>query len=545
MNSNGQTRNNNFVGDVYIDGNLNVSGTINGGGGGGGSVNNPMTEDLDAGQYSIHNVSEITGFGGILRTNIIDLQDNDIIHINELKGNSLDNKLYISGNVEILEDLNMTDKSILNINELKGNIEIKTSNLNLQDNSIYNVMEVRTRQIGPVDNLIELIGPVKMLNNNLDINSHQITNVSSIKAYSLTTLLHLDLIPSTEGKASQILARDPAFNPANPSTYKMVWQTPSAGFVTNPLSDTLIGNNNNLSTINIIETKTIINTTQLKLSTPVLTINNGIYLTPTAIGITGNITFTNPGASITAPMGVSLKVNDIYNDETTINVNTLTYFIGGIKTNSIGLNYGYDLNIIAPKTYLNGRLSNLFTDAKMGTRNVRTSLYKSFGNNTLSNDFNSLIPVSIDSVNGPTIGIPVLVANTMNTGDKIKITLNCSLSTSAGGDMNIGVYMGTTYSARKLQTAFIIPNTSTSLTTSIIEIELDSIVVNSVMTFDRVALLTMSKSNVSPRMIIGSSTNVINQINPTQDNYIYIFGSVSNIIGIATITILGQTIEHY
>ena len=93
MNSNGQTRNNNFIGDVLINGDLTVTGTINGGSGS-GSVNNPMTEDLDANQFAILNLAEISGYAGVLRTNQLDLQDNDIININELKGNSNDNKLY-------------------------------------------------------------------------------------------------------------------------------------------------------------------------------------------------------------------------------------------------------------------------------------------------------------------------------------------------------------------------------------------------------------------------------------------------------------------
>ena len=58
MNSNGQNRNNTFAGNVLIDGNLNITGnlTVDGtypGGGGGGSANNPMTEDLDAGEYKL------------------------------------------------------------------------------------------------------------------------------------------------------------------------------------------------------------------------------------------------------------------------------------------------------------------------------------------------------------------------------------------------------------------------------------------------------------------------------------------------------------
>ena len=158
MDQNGFNNNNYFQGPVFIegntdiDGNLDVTGTINGGSGS-GSVNNPMTEDLDANQFSIHNVSEITGFEGVLRTNQLDLQDNDIININEIKGNS-ENKLYISANVEMSENLDMTDKSIININELKCSTgsEIKTSLLNLQNNNIIGVNSIHLNLLEGLSN---------------------------------------------------------------------------------------------------------------------------------------------------------------------------------------------------------------------------------------------------------------------------------------------------------------------------------------------------------------------------------------------------------
>ena len=563
MNSNGQTRNNNFVGDVYIDGNLNVTGNINGGGGGGGNVNNPMTEDLDVNQFSIHNVSEITGYEGVLRTNQLDLQDTEIININELKGNSNENKLYISANVEILENLDMTDKSIININELKCSTgsEIKTSLLNLQNNNIIGVNSVHLNLLEGIANTISLFGDIKIITS-LNLLGNVISNVGSLTAYSPTAHLNLDFIPTTAGTANQVLSRDSKYNPSNPNTHKLVWADPGSGFVTNPLSIDLSGDFKNINLVNtikarelkpsdnnglVIDSKTPTNVdSKITISTPTLTINNSTNLAPTAIGITGNIHFTNAAASLTAPTGLSIKAGYIYNDEAPINVQTQTFFLGGVHTNNIGLNFGYDLNIVAPKTYLNGRLSNFFSDAKMGTRNVRTSLYKSFGNNTLINDFNSLTPVPIDSINGPTIGIPVLIANTMNTGDKIKITMNTSLSTSAGGNMTWYVYMGTTYANRKLQTSFLMPNSTTNDTITIVEIELDTIIVNDVMKFDKVALMSIIKSNnVAPRMILGSSTTVINQISPLVDNYIYVFASVSTILGEANILILGETIEHY
>ncbi len=91
MNMNGFPNSNFFEGPVYIDGNtdidgnLAVTGTINGGGGGGG-VNNPMTEDLQAGGYAIFDISEITGQEGVLAlSSTLNLQDNIIEGVNTIK----------------------------------------------------------------------------------------------------------------------------------------------------------------------------------------------------------------------------------------------------------------------------------------------------------------------------------------------------------------------------------------------------------------------------------------------------------------------------
>ena len=282
MNSNGQNRNNTFAGNVLIDGNLTVTGTYPGGGGG-GSVDNPMTSNLDAGEYSIDNISSISGIGGgPLLTSSLDLQNNDIMNVNELKGRSDDNKLYISGNVEMFENLNMNGNAITNVNYIGSanggadtiilNGDIKSNNGNFLD-GITNITGYGSGDVLQLNGDIRITTKLDLLGNNidsvevLDVNylvsttnsairfnspiyletnmnasGKNIYNVGGLTCDNNSTIptvdLNLDLVPLTEGKANQVLARDPAFNPANPSTYKLVWQTPSGGGggVNNPMT---------------------------------------------------------------------------------------------------------------------------------------------------------------------------------------------------------------------------------------------------------------------------------------------------------------------
>jgi hypothetical protein len=305
-------------GDLHVQGNLTVIGTYPGGGGG-GSVNNPMTEDLDANNYLISNISELSaGAEGYIKTGSLDLQDNDIININELKGRSDDNKMYITGNVQILEDLDMTDKNINNINTLEiksltspdaspfidcnskslinlnaiqlsnglyfsaayapeenyvlyvsgGNpagpiIDYKKAVFNpveefvdMNNNLITNCSNIETKGISSPTGAIAVTSVVNMFNNiNMDYNT--IFNVDRITTSHAGVSINLDLVPATEGKASQVLARDPAFDPLNFATHKLVWQTPSGGGggITNPLTANIQGAGYNIYNTSLIESK--------------------------------------------------------------------------------------------------------------------------------------------------------------------------------------------------------------------------------------------------------------------------------------------------
>lgn len=207
-------------------------------GGGGGNVNNPMTEDLNANNNKITNLSEITGVEGVLKTSLIDVQNNDIYHVNELKGRSDDNKLYISGNVEILENLNMTEKNINNCNAI----------------------ETRT-----LTSIASFISCLKVLNMYapIDMRDNSIFNADKLTGRYLGVDLNLDMIPATQGVASQVLARSPVYDPNNPATYKLVWQTPSGGGsgVSNPMTSNLNANNYFITNINVAEIKAVKATT--------------------------------------------------------------------------------------------------------------------------------------------------------------------------------------------------------------------------------------------------------------------------------------------
>ena len=102
----------------------------------------------------------------------MDLQDNDIINVNEIKGNTGANVLYISANLEILENLNMTNKNIGNVNEITGEGgNLKTSNLDLQNNNILDVNTIYTTGITSSTGATAFTSILNMYNDiNMDYN---------------------------------------------------------------------------------------------------------------------------------------------------------------------------------------------------------------------------------------------------------------------------------------------------------------------------------------------------------------------------------------
>jgi hypothetical protein len=234
MNSNGQNRNNTFAGNVLIDGNLNITGnlTVDGtypGGGGGGSVNNPMTEDLDAGEYKINNLSEISGLnfitssGSAIIISGLDLQQNLITNVNTITVDNIVDTTYGVGQINCQSDLNMNVKNILNVESLSATY-VDTDNINPKSGTHVDVL------------------------GDLDLNSHGLRRVDKIICRTTANPsvdLKLDLVPATLGSANQVLARDPLFNPAGAGHPKTVW----LDAVLNPMTSNLDVNGYSLTNI--------------------------------------------------------------------------------------------------------------------------------------------------------------------------------------------------------------------------------------------------------------------------------------------------------
>jgi len=479
-------------GDLHVQGNLTVTGTYPGGGGG-GSVNNPMTEDLDANNYLISNISELSaGAEGFIKTGSLDLQDNDIININELKGRSDDNKLYITGNVEMTEDLDMTDKNINNVGTLDTDIITSSnSSVSFDGKGISNVIyigstnggadvitlngDIRSNNGNFIDGITNITGygsgdvlnlngdirittKLDLLSNHIDrvevldvnyitsntnnivrfskevnmldllvcfgnilMNYKTIYYVQSLIASTGSAVLNLDMIPATQGTAGQVLARDPAFNPANPATHKLVWQTPSGGGggVTNPMTANLQGAGYSIYNANVVESKSInimtggggigcnsggfavpivwglalkistapfyqtfntdyitpatnlgitidskapdgITDSKITLSAPNIILNNSTNLAPSLVSITGNLQITNGSGYIHGS-------NLIVRGRTAGNVPT-NLTLEGITTaiNSTTLNITSNANVIVGNTNFTNTVRTNTIDANSG-----------------------------------------------------------------------------------------------------------------------------------------------------------------------------------
>jgi len=291
MNSNGRNRNNTFEGDVFVDGDLTVTGTINGGGGGGG-VNNPMTEDLQAGGYAIYNISEITGYEGLLPiSTTIDLQDNNIEGVNTIKLDKIttknpedyfidcDGKILNNANAFTLNNgLSFSASIVPEVNHVltveapgtligykKAVFNPVEEPVDMNSNNIDHCATLDVHFIkDTVENKVKFISVVHTLQplycfEDIVMNYKRIYYCNSLIAAHNESGLGLDMIPATVGLPGQVLARDPLFNPADPLTYKLVWANQSSGGgVTNPMTANLFANDFNIYQANILEGKNIL-----------------------------------------------------------------------------------------------------------------------------------------------------------------------------------------------------------------------------------------------------------------------------------------------
>jgi len=507
MDQNGFNSNNFFEGPVFIDGNtdidgnLAVTGTINGGGGGGG-IQNPMIENLDAGDFTIFNVGEITGVEGVLKTSLIDVQNNDIYFVNEIKGRSDDNKLYITGNVEMTEDLNMTNNNITNVNTLSissltapnptincnskslinlnaiqlsnglyfssayppeenyvlyvlgGNpagpiIDYKKAvfnpveeNVNMDNKSITNNNNIETKGISSSTGAIAVTSVVNMFED-INMNYHDIFNVERLTASHASVTLNLDMIPMTEGKAGQILARDPSYTPGNFSTHKLVWTNPASGTVTNPMTVSLEAGTFSIYNANIVECKNV----NILASGSGLSCADGTFAVPITWGLAQKLTLdpfyrtfntdyitpaTNLGITIDskAPDGITdSKItlsapNIIFNNSTNLAPSLVT-ITGNLQiTNSSGYIHGNNLIVrgrdsSAVPTPIT--IEGTTTSINSSTLNITSSTVNNFLGAVNTNFSGTVRTNTIDANSGGTIS--VLQNLTLATGRQLRTDL--------------------------------------------------------------------------------------------------------------------------
>ena len=535
MNMNGYPNNNFFEGPVFIDGDTDIDGnlTVTGtypGGGGGGSVNNPMTSNLDANNYQINNVSQITagiypqilmseinlqnntirgvnqievnelysstgqiflssgldakdngifniselsaGEEGFIRTSTLDLQDHDIINVNEIKGNSAENILYMSANVEMFENLNMTNKSIINLLELKagdtgiidiiGVVDFKDHNLvgvdtlaidrittnhpsitaiECDNKSLADLNNIQTQGISSSTGNTAFTSVLNMFND-INMDSNDIFNVERLTTTHASVSLNLDMIPATEGKASQVLARDPAFDPLNFNTHKLVWQTPSGGggSVTNPLTANLQGAGYSIFNTNTIECKDV----NIMASGAGIGSNNGTFAVPITWGLakkaslapfyqTFNTDYITPATNLgliidsKAPDGITdskitLSAPNIILNNSTNLAPSLVTITGDIQiTNGSGYIHGNDLIVrgrTAGNTPTNLTLEGITTSINSTTLNITSNSNTIVGNT----NFTATVRTNtIDANSGSNIS--VLQNLTLATGRQLKSDL--------------------------------------------------------------------------------------------------------------------------
>jgi len=495
MDQNGFNNNNFFEGPVFIDGDTDIDGNLTVTGtypsGGGGSVNNPMTSNLDANNYQINNVAQITagiypqilmseinlqnntirgvnqievnelysstgqiylssgldvkdngifniselsaGEEGFIRTSALDLQDHDIININEIKGNSAENILYLSANVEMFENLNMTNKSIINLSELKagdtgiidiiGVVDFKDHNLvgvdtlaidrlttnhpsitaiECDNKSLVDLNNIQTQGISSSTGATAFTSILNMFND-INMDSNDIFNAERITTTHASVSLNLDLVPATEGKASQVLARDPSFDPLNFATHKLVWQTPSGGGgITNPLTANLQGAGYSIFNTNTIECKDV----NIMASGAGIGSNNGSFAVPITWGLakkaslapfyqTFNTDYITPATNLgltidsKAPDGITdskitLSAPNIILNNSTNLAPSLVSITGNLQiTNGSGYIHGNNLIVrgrTAGNTPTNLTLEGITTSINSTTLNITSNSNTIVGN---------------------------------------------------------------------------------------------------------------------------------------------------------------------
>jgi len=460
------------------------------------AVLNPMTANLNVNGYSLTNVLGIGATnGGVANIRL----DGDI---KSLVGNyisGITNLIGYSGTINIQGDVKITDS-----------LDLSTNNINRVEVLDTNYIESK------INNIVRFSSVAHMLNNlvvfgDIVLDYKSIFNVERITASHASVDLNLDMIPSTQGTANQVLARDPAFNPANPATHKLVWQTPSGGGggVQNPMTSNLDGGGFTITNLSSL-TSTELKTTSIALSS-------------------GTIIQTSPLA-----VNTQLKVN---------NINPLTNptilmpsvdFSGTLKTSNINNYTGSSINITTNDVNISNKL-NVLTN-RSPSIGVRTTLFKTFGTMPTVN-INTLTPIKLNSIIVNQKGDNFIPPGAFTNGDKFIIIMNGLLTTVGSGSLNIYLYIGAVQAL-----AFSVINVSSTLQPCKITMEVDCTVSGNNVTFvNATALLSMERTNTSIRYSTSSASNVVDNTVFSNSIDIYVSQSAAQV---STFTPLSYTIEQ-
>ena len=322
-------------------------------GGSGGSVNNPMTSSLNANNFNITNLNAIQLTNGLYFSSAFVPEENHVLYVAfGGAGPIIDYKKAVFNPVE--ENINMNDKSITNNNniETKG---ISSSTGTIAVTSILNMF------------------------NDINMDSNDIFNVDRLTTTHAGISLNLDMIPATEGKANQYLARDPSYSPGNFATHKLVWQTPSGGGggVQNPMNTILDCNGYGLVNVSSL-------TSQNSGTFNILL--NGNIISNVGNSLSGITNLTGFNATMT--LNGEIKIASIFKSNNispssgtvltitapTIDVNSTTTTLNGdikiantFKTNNIAPNTGTTLTVTSPILALNSSSNVLITSPSIIT----------------------------------------------------------------------------------------------------------------------------------------------------------------------------------
>ena len=428
-------------GDMNIEGNLYVSGTYPGGGGSG--VQNPMIENLDAGNFNITNVNTLTISSLTSPNPTINCNSKSLINLNAIQ---LSNGLYFSSAYPPEENYVLY---VLGGNPAGPIIDYKKAvfnpveeNVNMDNKSITNNNNIETKGISSSTGAVAFTSILNMFND-INMGFNDIFNVERLTASHASVTLNLDMIPMTEGKAGQVLARNPAYDPLNFSTHKLVWTNQASGTVTNPMTVSLEAGTFSIYNANIVECKNV----NILASGSGLSCADGTFAVPITWGLARKLTLdpfyrtfntdyitpaTNLGITIDskAPDGITdSKItlsapNIIFNNSTNLAPSLVT-ITGNLQiTNSSGYIHGNNLIVrgrdsSAVPTPIT--IEGTTTSINSSTLNITSSTVNNFLGAVPTNFSGTVRTNTIDANSGGTIS--VLQNLTLATGRQLRTDL--------------------------------------------------------------------------------------------------------------------------